>query len=85
MEGTVRSKVGIGLLLIKDNRMLLLDKRKAAQGAGEYGGPGGHLELLELFEDCVVRELAEKVGININVKNVRFLYVTNLRKYAPKH
>jgi len=79
-----RPKVGVGLLLIKD-RKILLGKRKGAHGAGEYAGFGGHLEGLETFEDGLLRELAEEGGPDIKVKNLRFLSVTNLRKYAPKH
>jgi len=79
-----RPKVGVGLLLIKDDK-ILLGKRKGAHGAGEYAGFGGHLEGLETFEDGLLRELAEEGGPDIQVKNLRFLSVTNLRKYAPKH
>lgn len=64
-----RPKVGIGLLLVKDGK-ILLGKRKGAHRAGEYSGPGGHLELLESFEDCVLRELEEEAGANVKVKNI---------------
>jgi 8-oxo-dGTP diphosphatase len=79
-----RPKVGVGLLLVKDGK-ILLGKRKGAHGAGEYAGFGGHLEGLETFEDGLLRELAEEGGSDIKVKNLCFLSVTNLRKYAPKH
>lgn len=79
-----RPKVGVGLLLVKDGK-ILLGKRKGAHGAGEYAGFGGHLEGLESFEDGLLRELAEEGGTDIKVNNLRFLCVTNLRKYAPKH
>lgn len=79
-----RPKVGVGLLLVKDGK-ILLGKRKGAHGAGEYAGFGGHLEGLETFEDDLLRELAEEGGPDIKVKNLRFLSVTNLRRYAPKH
>lgn len=78
------TKVGIGLLLVKDG-CILLGKRKGSHGAGEFGGPGGHLELLESFEDCARRELAEEAGSQVKIANLRFLCVTNLKKYAPKH
>ena len=83
MDGT-RPKVGIGVLLIKGNK-ILLGKRKSSHGEGEYSLPGGHLELDETFEECALRELAEEAGPKIKVKNPKFLCVTNLRKYAPKH
>lgn len=77
-----RPKVGIGVMIFKDGK-ILLHKRKNSHGDGEYAFPGGHLEYMESFEDCVHRETAEEAGIKI--KNVRFLLVENLLSYLPKH
>jgi 8-oxo-dGTP diphosphatase len=79
-----RPKVGIGIFLIKCGS-ILLGIRKSSHGKGEYALPGGHLELYESFEDCVIRELAEEAGPNIKVKGIKFLCVSNLRKYKSKH
>ncbi len=79
-----RPKVGIGIWVVRDGK-LLLGKRKGSHGAGEYASPGGHLELGESIEDCVLRELAEEAGPDLKIKNLRFLCVINLRKYTPKH
>ncbi|MBX4191159.1 NUDIX domain-containing protein [Candidatus Saccharibacteria bacterium] len=79
-----RPQVGVGLLVVKDGQ-ILLGRRKNAHGDGEYGGPGGHLELGETIEECAKRELAEEAGSNIKIKNLRFLCFINLRKYMPKH
>jgi 8-oxo-dGTP diphosphatase len=76
------TKVGVGILIIKDGKVLL-GKRKGSHGAGQWATPGGHLEYMESFKDCVVRELAEECGIEI--KNIRFQYLANLKEYAPKH
>ncbi len=75
-------RVGVGVAVMKDGK-ILLGKRKGSHGKGEYGGPGGHLEHLESFEDCARRETLEETGIEID--NIRFLCLTNLKKYAPKH
>lgn len=75
-------KVGIGLLIIKDGRVLL-GKRKNAHGADEYAGPGGHLEYGETAEQTALRELAEECGIKI--KNLRLLCTSDLLTYFPKH
>lgn len=84
MSELQRPQVGIGLLIVKDGSVLL-GERKGSHGAGEFGGTGGHLEQNESFEDCILRELAEEAGSEIKVKNLRFLCVTNLSKYPPKH
>ncbi len=75
-------KVGVGVMIFKDGKVLLT-MRKGSHGAGTYSFPGGHLEYMESFEDCAVRETKEECGIEI--KNIRFLFVTNVKKYAPKH
>lgn len=61
-----------------------MGKRKGTNpGLGLYGTPGGHLEPLESIADCVVRELQEEA--DIQVQNMRFLCVTNVRAFPPKH
>ncbi|MCK9344505.1 MAG: NUDIX domain-containing protein [Candidatus Pacebacteria bacterium] len=82
MEPSEKTKVGVGVMILKDGKVLMT-KRKGSHGAGDYGFPGGHLEYMESFEDCAIRETKEECGIEI--KNIKFLYVTNVKKYAPKH
>ena len=77
-----RPKVGIGVLIFKDGKVLL-GKRKNSHGAGEYSGAGGHLEYMESFEQCAKREVLEETGMEI--ENVRFLCLFNLKNYPPKH
>jgi 8-oxo-dGTP diphosphatase len=74
--------VGVGVLVFKDGK-ILLGKRKGAHGAGEYGGTGGHLEHMESIIECAKRETREEAKIEIT--NVRFLCLTNVKDYAPKH
>jgi 8-oxo-dGTP diphosphatase len=75
-------KVGIGVMILKDGKVLM-GRRKSAHGDGEYAWPGGHLEYMESFEDCARRETREEAGIEI--ANVRFLRLMNLKAYSPKH
>lgn len=84
MSQLERPKVGVGVLIIKGNKVLL-GKRKNAHGTGEYAGTGGHLENGESFEACALRETAEEVGPKLKIKSLRFQCVTNLTKYLPKH
>lgn len=81
-EETHRPRVGVGVMVLKQGR-LLLGRRRGSHGAGEYAYPGGHLEHLESFEQCAKREVREETGLEIGP--LRFLRVLNTRAYAPKH
>ena len=81
MSGQV--KVGVGVIVIKDGRVLL-GKRKKAHGAGSWHFPGGHLEFNEEVEDCAMREVLEEAGIKI--RNIRIGSATNdIFKEEEKH
>ena len=75
-------KVGIGVMIVREGKVLL-GKRKGSHGQGEYSFPGGHLEYMESIEGCAERETLEECGIRI--RNVRFQFLSNVTKYAPKH
>ncbi len=77
-----RPKVGVGVMIFKNGKVLLA-MRKSSHGAGEYAFPGGHLEWMESFEECARRETREECGLEID--NVRFHFLANVKKYAPKH
>jgi 8-oxo-dGTP diphosphatase len=44
-------RVGVGVIIIKNNKVLLL-KRKASHGIGTWAFVGGHLEFNETLEEC---------------------------------
>lgn len=75
-------KVGVGIMIMKDGKVLL-GKRRGSHGEREYAFPGGHLEYMESFEGCARREVREECGIEID--NVRFQFLSNVIKYKPKH
>ena len=82
MEQELRPKVGVGVMIMKEGKVLL-GKRMGAHGTGEYAWPGGHMEHMESFEECAKREVLEETGMEI--ENVRFLRLLNLKDYAPIH
>ena len=77
-----RPKVGVAVMILKEGKVLL-GKRKGSHSEGEFAFPGGHLEYMESFEECIKREVAEECGLEI--KNIRFQCLVNLVEYAPKH
>lgn len=74
MDKENRPKVGIGVYIIKDGK-LLLGERIGSHQKNTFCAPGGHLEFGESWEECAKRETTEETGLEI--ENVRFLGVTN--------
>ncbi len=50
------------LLIIKDNKILLPQKKRGF-GEGKYNGVGGKVKLGESIENAMVRETQEEIGI----------------------
>jgi len=76
-SGTAVTRVGVGVLVIKEDLpgKVLVGKRAGSHGAGRYQLPGGHLEIGESWEHCAIRECEEETGIVL--KKAQFLAVTN--------
>jgi len=69
--------VGFGVLILKDNKVLLgkrhEDPEKASSllnGAGTWTMPGGKLDFGETFEEGAKRETMEETGIKLNKVDV---------------
>ena len=77
-----KPKVGVGVMLFKNGK-IFLQKRKGTHGSGEWAYTGGHLEHLETFEDCAIRETREESGMEIT--NIRHHFMSNVMHYAPDH
>lgn len=77
-----RPIVGVGVMVMKGSKVLV-GRRRGSHGDGQYAWPGGHLEHMESFEECARREVREEA--NIEIGNIRFLRLMNLRTYLPKH
>ena len=69
-----RPKVGVGVIIVKEGK-ILLGERKNAHGEGTWCPPSGHLELGESYEECAKRETFEETGLQI--KNLQFITATN--------
>ncbi|MGE5334694.1 MAG: nucleotide triphosphate diphosphatase NUDT15 [Nitrososphaerota archaeon] len=69
-----RPLVGIGVLVVRDGK-ILLGRRKNAHGAGDWSPPGGHLEFGEAPEEAAAREVLEETGLPL--ENIRLVGVVN--------
>lgn len=75
---------GVGVIILKDNKVLLgrrnEDPEKAdslLHGEGTWTLPGGKLDFREDILDCAVREAYEETGIKINKDKLKLISVTN--------
>jgi len=76
-------KVGIGVFVIKDGK-ILMHERFGSHGEHTWSLPGGHLEFGEGIEDGARREVKEESDIEI--KNIRFgPYTNDVFKKENKH
>jgi 8-oxo-dGTP diphosphatase len=64
-----RPIVGVGAVIIEEDRVLLI-KRGQAPLKGEWSLPGGALELGETLEDGICREVFEETGLIIETIGV---------------
>jgi len=76
--------VGVGVLILKDNKVLLgkrhedyLKADSELNGAGTWTMPGGKLEFGETFKEAAKRETKEETGIKLN--KVKVICVNNDR------
>ena len=65
----VRPHIGVGVMLVRDNKLLLV-KRKFNPDAGYWSIPGGHLELGERVERAAEREAFEETGFKVKVSKL---------------
>jgi len=73
MEENKKMGIGFGVMILKDNKILLgkrhEDPEKASSllnGAGTWTMPGGKLHFGEKFEEGAIRETLEETGIKLN-------------------
>jgi 8-oxo-dGTP diphosphatase len=84
MDHKKRPGVGFGIMILKDNKVLLGkrhdDPEKAdslLHGAGTWTMPGGKLHFQEVPEDGAVREVMEETGLKITKDNLKLISLTN--------
>lgn len=64
-DESLRPKVGAGVLLFRDQQ-ILLGLRHGAHGSGTWHPPGGHIEYNEEVEETAKREVFEETGMEIH-------------------
>ena len=76
MSEEKRPKVGIGVIILKEKKVLL-GKRRNSHGAGTWSFPGGNLEYFESFRRCGLREILEETGLDVRLIDEDSIATTN--------
>lgn len=77
-------KVGVGVVVIRDN-MVLLGKRMGSHGAGTWSCPGGHIEFGETVSECSIRETLEETGAHLRLIDNHFDWNEKIWEEEGKH
>ncbi len=78
MNQAPQVRVGLSTLLQDPlTGKYLIGIRTGSHGAHTWHSPGGHLEWMEDWATCYVRELEEETGIVVDPSSVRYLGATN--------
>lgn len=71
MSSTPKHSVSVAGIVVDDEDRVLVIRR---QDTGDWQAPGGVLELDESFEDGVRREVAEEIGVAVQVERLTGVY-----------
>lgn len=73
----------VGIILKKDNKMLLVRRHATDWAAGQWNFPGGLLEEGETLMQAAIRETAEETGALVAPENFKLVHV--LQVHANAH
>jgi 8-oxo-dGTP diphosphatase len=68
------------LVLKKENKILMLRRFNTGYKDGFYSFPAGHVEEGESFEECLIREAKEEIGVEIRRESLKELYIIHRYK-----
>jgi len=63
------------LVLIEDNKILMLRRFNTGFADGNYSVVAGHVEKGESFSQCIIREAKEEAGIILDQNDIKVVHV----------
>ena len=76
MEKRANFHITVGLVLIEDNKVLMMKRQNTGYMDGMYALVAGHVEVGESFKAAIIREAKEEVGITLKEENLVYKYVS---------
>ncbi len=77
MSDHYKTLVAVYVIIIKDNKVLLLKRANTNWRDGEFNFPGGHLEDNETIIKAAERELLEETGIIVKPMDLHLVHVSH--------
>lgn len=65
------------LLLVKENKILLMKRKNTGYEDGKYCFPGGHVKADEEIRQAAIREAKEEIGIDIKKEDLELYKILN--------
>ncbi len=63
------------MMLLKDDKILLLRRFNTGYEDGNYSLPAGHVDAEENFTQCVVRETREEIGVLVEFDDAKVVHI----------
>ena len=79
-----RPFVGVGAVIVDEAARVLLVKRRFEPLAGQWSLPGGAVDVGETLEACIMRELREETGLDVEVGPVIEVFDRIMRDAAGR-
>lgn len=74
-ENNFKSYVATYLILINDDKILLLRRFNTGYQDGNYSLVAGHLDGNETVKQCIIREASEEAGIIVNPEDLEVVHI----------
>ncbi len=71
--------IDLHLVLLRDECILMGERRNTEFAAGQYHVPAGRLEIDETIVDGIIREAAEETGIGLMAEDIDLAYLMHFR------
>ena len=71
----ILAKVSVNIIAIKDDQVLMVQQARPEHVAGKWSLPGGKVDIGESFDETVIRETKEEVGLEAsNIKHIGIIH-----------
>lgn len=75
MSERFKNSICVDIMLIKENKILLMKRKNTGFDDGMYELPGGHLEANEDLYDAMIREAKEELLIDLKRENLKIVHL----------